>query len=201
MFMLTGKPALLINEMQKFVVDPAYAGFPALAKQVVERRIAEKISALAAAFRKAGAPIFHAPVRGRPDRIDVKGNSLITALSLKGTPIPADDPRLDYVAGCEAHEGDIEIIRTSGIIAMYGTPIDAMMRRMGVETVVVVGVSTNVGVPGNVIMAEEMGYHVVVPEDCIAGTDPDTHRIILEGQIKMLARIVQSEDIIAALAG
>lgn len=199
--MLIGKPALLINEMQKFVVDPAYAGFPMLAQQVQERGIAAKISALAAAFRKAGAPIFHAPVRGRPDRIDVKGNSLITALSLKGTPIPADDPRLDYVEGCEAHEGDIEINRTSGIIAMYGTPIDAMMRRMGVETVVVVGVSTNVGVSGNVIMAEEMGYHVIVAEDCIAGTDPVTHRTILEGQTKMLARIVQSEAIIAALEG
>ena len=64
--MITGKPALIIHEMQKFVVDPAYAGFPALANQVVERGIASKISALAAAFRKAGAPVFHTPARGRP---------------------------------------------------------------------------------------------------------------------------------------
>ena len=199
--MLIGKPALLINEMQKFVVDPAYAGFPALAKQVEERGIAAKISALADAFRKAGAPVFHAPVRGRQDRADVKANSLIAAMSLKGTPLPPGDPRQDYVAGCEAKEGDFEIERTSGLIAMLGTQLDTLMRRMGIETVVVTGVSTNVGVPGNVITAEEMGYHVLVPEDCIAGSDPDTHRAIVDNQLRMVARIVESEDIIAALAG
>jgi len=198
--MITGKPALLINEMQTFVVDPEHSGFPAMAKQAQERGITAKIIALADAFRKAGAPVFHAPVHGRPDRADVKANSLIAAMSLKGKPLPPGDPRGNYVPGLEAQEGDFEIDRTSGMIAMCGTQLDTLMRRIGIETVVVAGVSTNLGVAGNVIVAEEMGYHVVVPEDCIAGSDPDTHRAIVENQLRMVARIVQSEDIIAALA-
>mgnify|MGYP005864196435 CR=1 FL=1 len=63
--MIIGKPALIIHEMQKFVVDPQYAGFPALANQVTERGIAKKIAALATAFRNAGAPVFHPHAAGR----------------------------------------------------------------------------------------------------------------------------------------
>lgn len=197
--MITGKPALIIHEMQKFVVDPAYAGFPALAQQVVERGIARKISALASAFRKAGAPVFHTPARGRPDRADIKVNTLIAAMSMKGTPLPADHPAQAYVEGCEFHDGDFEIARSSGMTAMVGTQLDTLMRRMGIETVVVTGVSVNVGVAGNVMVASELGYHVLVPDDCVAASDEATHRAIVDNQMRMIARVVQSEDIIAAL--
>lgn len=198
--MIKGKPALIIHEMQKFVVDPAYAGFPALAEQVQERGIAKKITALADAFRKAGAPVFHTPARGRPDRADVKVNTLIAAMSMKSKPLPADHPAQAYVEGCEVHEGDFEIARSSGMTAMVGTQLDTLMRRMDIETVVVTGVSVNVGIAGNVMVASELGYHVLVPDDCVAASDPETHRVIVDNQFRMISRIVQSEDVIAALA-
>jgi len=199
--MLVGKSALLINEMQIGVVHAAHTGFPALAEQVTARGIIPKIAALADAFRKAGAPVFHGPVRGRPDRADVKPNSLITALSLKGQPMAEGDHRSSYVPELQPQDGDFEIVRTSGLITMCGTQMDAVMRRMGIETLVLTGVSTNVGIPGNAITAEELGYYVVVAEDCIAGTDPDTHRTIVDNQLRMIARIMPSEEIAAALDG
>jgi nicotinamidase-related amidase len=199
--MIIGKPALIIHEMQKFVVDPQYAGFPALAQQVTDRGIAKKIAALATAFRKAGAPVFHTPARGRPDRADVKINTLIAKISMKGTPMPADHPAQAYVEGCEFHEGDFEIARSSGMTAMVGTQLDTLMRRMDIETVVVTGVSVNVGVAGNVMVASELGYHVLVPDDCVAASDWETHRAIVDNQMRMIARVVQSEDVLAQLAG
>ena len=45
----------------------------------------------------------------------------------------------------------------------------------GPATVVLVGVSTNLGMPGNMMTACDLGYTVVIPEDCIAGaTGPRT---------------------------
>lgn len=197
--MLIGKTALIVNEMQTGVVDPAHSSYQGVANQVVERRIVPKIVRLAEAFRAAGLPVFHAPVIHRPDMRDIKPNSLINALTLKKRTMTEGSEEAGYVKALHPVEGDFEIVRTSGLIVMCATQLDALLRRMEIETIVLTGVSTNVAMAGNAIVSSELGYHVVIPEDCIAGSDPDTHKILVENQLRMVARIVSSNDVLAAL--
>lgn len=197
--MLTGKTALIVIEMQLGVVDPAYSNFRDLANQVQDRGIAPKIARLATAFRNAGLPVVHAPVVHRPDLRDLKANSLINALSIKKGAMKEGSVEVGYVDGLEPVDGDFEVVRSSGLIVMCATQLDAMLRRMDVETIVLTGVSTNVAMAGNAIVAGELGYHVVIPEDCIAGSDPETHKTLVNNQLRMVARIVSSDDVFAAL--
>lgn len=197
--MLIGKTALIVNEMQTGVVDPAYTSFKGLAQQVEERGITPKIARLAAAFRAAGLPVVHAPVVHRPDMRDIKPNSLINAMTLKKRTMAENSVEAAYVEALRPVEGDFEVVRTSGLIAMCATQLDAMLRRMDIETIVLTGVSTNVAMAGNSIVAGELGYHVVIPEDCIAGSDAETHRTLVENQLRMVARIVTLDDVLAAL--
>lgn len=197
--MLTGKAALIINEMQIGVVDPAHAGFPQLAQQVVERGIEARIAALATAFRAAGLPIFHAPVIHRPDLAGLKANSLINALSLKKPGMTKGSPESAYCPLLTPADSDFEIVRESGLIVLCATQLDAILRRLDVSTIVLTGVSTNLAIPGNAIVGSELGYHMVIPEDCIAGADPQTHKTIVEQQLRMIARIVTADDVVAAL--
>lgn len=197
--MLNGKAALIVNEMQVGVVDSRYTTFPALAQQVEARGIIPKIARLAAAFRKAGLPVFHTPVVHRKDMLGLKANSLINALSLKKHSMAEGSDEAAYVPELVPGEDDFEIIRTSGLIAMCGTQLDAIMRRMDISTVVLTGVSTNVAMAGNSIVAGELGYHVVIPEDCIAGSDAQTHETLVQNQLRMIARIVTADEVIAAL--
>ena len=53
------------------------------------------------------------------------------------------------------------IQRGAGLIAFHGSALDLTLRRMGVETVVITGVSTNVAIAGMTIAAVEFGYHAV----------------------------------------
>lgn len=197
--MLTGKAALIVNEMQLGVVDAAYSSYPALAEQVATRAIIPKIAALAKAFRNAGLPVIHAPVVHRPDMRDLKANSLINALSIKKGSMAQGSPEIAYVDALQPADEDFEIIRSSGLIALCETQLDAMLRRMDISTIVLTGVSTNVAIAGNAIVGGELGYHMVVPEDCTAGSDPDTHATIVNNQLRMIARIVVAEDVMAAL--
>ncbi|CAN5153619.1 cysteine hydrolase [soil metagenome] len=197
--MITGKAALIINEGQRGVIDPEISFLPAIAAQVAERGMIARIAALAAAFRAHDLPVFHTPVIHRTDYRDMKANSLLAAMTLKQRKLTEGTVEADYVAALVPQEGDFEIRRTSGFITMCATQVDAMLRRMDVSTVVLVGVSTNVAIPGNAIVAAELGYHVVVPEDCIAGSDPEVHKTIIENQLRMVARMVTSADWIAAL--
>lgn len=197
--MIVGRPALIINEGQRGVIDPEVSFLPAIAEQVVERGVVDRIVTLADAFRRHGFPVFHTPVVHRTDYRDIKANSLLAARTLKQRHLTEGTVEASYVGALAPQEGDFEIRRSSGFIAMCATQVDALLRRMGVSTVVLVGVSTNVAIPGNAIVASELGYHVVVPEDCIAASDAIAHKSIIEYQLRMIARMVDSADLIAAL--
>jgi nicotinamidase-related amidase len=197
--MIVGTPALIINEGQRGVIDPAISFLPAIAQHVVERGVVERIVAVADAFRRHGFPVFHTPVVHRPDYRDMKANSLLAAKSCKQRTLIDGTDEAGYIDALAPQEGDFEIRRTSGFIAMCATQVDALLRRMDISTIVLVGVSTNVAIPGNAIVASELGYHVVVPEDCIAASDQKAHQAIIEYQLQMIARMVSSVNLIAAL--
>ncbi|RYY25837.1 MAG: cysteine hydrolase [Sphingomonadales bacterium] len=196
---IEGRAALIVNECQLGVVDAAYSGFPQLAQQVAERGILDRIATLAAAFRAHGLPVIHAPVIHRRDLADIKPNSLINALTLKHGKMKVGSPEAAYVPQLVPHAEDIVLDRPAGLIAFNGTNLDATLRRMDIATVVLTGVSTNIAMPGNTMTAVDLGYHVVIPEDCTAGADPHTHKVIVEQQLRMIARITTAEAVIAAL--
>lgn len=193
------KAALIVNECQVGILDPKYAMFPALARQVEERGMVANIAALAAAFRAKGLPVLFTPAILRRDMADKMVNTLISAMSVKAGRMVAGNVETNYMPGLEPTEADFEIQRGSGLIAFHGTTLDLTLRRLQVQTVVVTGVSTNVAIPGLVMAATDHGYHAVVPEDCIAGSDPETHRTIVDQQLRMLATITTKDEVIAAL--
>ncbi|PKP95088.1 MAG: cysteine hydrolase [Alphaproteobacteria bacterium HGW-Alphaproteobacteria-16] len=196
---IEGRAALIINECQLGVVDTAYSGFRGLADQVAERGILDRIATLAEAFREHGLPVFHAPVVHRQDLADIKPNSLINALTLKGGKLKKGSVEADFVPQLQPRPEDFVLDRPAGLIAFNGTNLDVTLRRMDIQTVVLTGVSTNLAMPGNAFAAVDLGYHVIIPEDCTAGADPDTHRVIVQEQLRMLARITTAEEVIAAL--
>ncbi len=194
------KAALIINECQIGLLNPKHASFPALAAQAVARDIVPKIERLAKAFRARGLPVVYTPVVHRPDFADMMPNSLISSLGLKGRHMAAGSLEAGHMPGLEPQPQDFVIDRTSGLIAFNGTNLDALLRRLSVQTVVLCGVSSNVAMPGNTMTAVDLGYQVVLPEDCIAGSDPETHAIIFREQLRMLATITTGDEVVAALA-
>ncbi len=196
---ISGRAALIVNECQLGVVDPNHGSFAGLAEQVATRGILPRIADLAAAFRAGGLPVIHAPVVHRPDLADIRPNSLINALTLKGGKMKLGSPEADFVPELQPDPADFVITRSAGLIVFNATSLDATLRRLDIETVVLTGVSTNVAMPGNTMTAIDLGYHVVIPEDCIAGSDAETHRVIVHEQLRMVARITTAEAVKAAI--
>lgn len=198
-FTIIGRAALIISECQRGVIEPERAIFPGLASEVERRGIVPRIARLADCFRAATLPVIHATAAHRADFLDVKPNTLVDALVRKNRTMVAGTPDVAIVPELTPLPQDVVMERSSGMIPFLGTALDPILRRMNIETVVITGVSTNLAVSGSAFAASEMGYHVVIPEDCIAGADPDVHRTIVDGQLRMLARIVDAETIISAL--
>lgn len=196
------KAALIVNECQLGLLDKRYAMFPQTAEQAEKRNLVPNIAALLKVFRAKGLPVLHTPAMMHPSLKDVKVNSMIAALSIKHPTMTVGRPEVGFPPGLEPQPDDYVIQRSgSNLIAFHGTTLDLTLRRMGVETVILTGISTNIAIPGLTMAAVENGYHVVIPEDCIAGSSEEAHRVIVNEQLRMLATITTKDEVIAALGG
>lgn len=194
------RAALLISECQQGVIDPQLSPFQGLAEQVGVRAIVPRIARLAQAFRDAKLPVIHLHVVHRPGYVDLPRTSAIIVRSMKEQRMIAGSQDVLPVEELTPQEGDILHARSFSLVAFHGTELDTMLRNMGVQTLVPVGVSTNVAISGTSLCGSDLGYQVVVPEDCIAGATAESHDFIVNNLLPLYSTLTDSESIIQALS-
>jgi nicotinamidase-related amidase len=86
--------------------------------------------------------------------------------------------------------------------AFFGTELDLQLRRRGIATIVLCGVSTPIGVEQTAREAWQHNYNVVVVEDACAATagGTDMHDYAIKKLMPRIARIRSTEEVLAALA-
>jgi nicotinamidase-related amidase len=100
----------------------------------------------------------------------------------------ADAPDLgDVVEALAPTESDVVVARQHGMTGFFESGLDAYLRNTGVRTLVVTGVSVNIGVLGTAIEAVNRGYTVVVPTDCVAGDPPEYAEQALRYSVRNIA--------------
>jgi nicotinamidase-related amidase len=193
------RAALVVNEMQNAITNPAYIETP-LAGQVAARGIVARINGLTAAFRAAGAPVIFCTVAAR--RADFEGFLVNCALAAG---IRRKGHLVTGTANAAIHDdlvvepSDLICHRSHGMAPFTGTDLDATLRGYDIDTVVLSGVSTNIALPGAATEAVGLGYNVVLAEDCAAGATPETHHMQITQHLLLLATITNAESVIASL--
>lgn len=64
--------------------------------------------------------------------------------------------------------------------AFFGTSLDLLLRELKVDTLVLVGLLTNVCIQNTAADAFFMGYRIIVPEDCVEATTEEAQRSGIE---------------------
>jgi nicotinamidase-related amidase len=195
------KAALVVNEFQRGTVDPAVSVLPELAAQADQRAIASRIAWLAEQFRAAGLPVVHTPIVHRPGLEGVPANCQLLGVMKKMRAFEEGSVHVEYHPEVQPASSDFVLTRVAGIIAWHATPLDLLLRNLGVNTVVLTGVSTNLAIPGLTIDAVNRGFSVVIAEDATAGTSPEIHDFVLTRLLPVVATISNTTDIAAAIVG
>lgn len=172
-------PALVIVDVQKGVV--------ALPTVHPAHEITANSAKLAKAFRKHGLPVVLVNVAGRaPGRIEVANN----------VQLPAD--WTDFVPELEAHPDDHKVTKLQWG-AFHGTSLDHYLRRRGVTQVVLVGISTSIGVESTARNAHDHGYHVALVVDAMTDMDPVSHQHSVERIFPRLGEVTTTDEVLALL--
>ncbi|MGO9205227.1 MAG: isochorismatase family protein, partial [Candidatus Limnocylindrales bacterium] len=81
----------------------------------------------------------------------------------------------------------------------YGTELDLQLRRRGIGTIILTGVSTNVGVESTARDALERGYEQVFVEDAVSARDAGEHVHTVRVVFPRIGRVRSTADVLAAL--
>jgi len=182
------RAALLMMECQEGIIGGG-GRLGALAESVARHETVAHIARVLAAARRVRVPVFHCTMSRRPDGGGAVANCLLLAASRKGTPLLPGSPQQAVVAPLAPAEGDYVVTRFHGLTPFDGTELDALLRNLGVRTVVATGVSVNVGILGLTLEAVNAGYQVVIPRDAVTGTPDEYVEAVFEHTLRLLATI------------
>ncbi|OBJ66739.1 cysteine hydrolase [Mycobacterium asiaticum] len=192
-----GHTAIVTQECQGAVMGPD-AGLALLAEEA--RRVAlPNIVRLLPAARAARVHVVHCLVRRRPDGLGSNHNARIFAMS-GGVDIAPGTSGAALLPEMGPEPSDLVLSRWHGVGPMGGTDLDAVLRNLGVSTIVVVGVSLNIAIPNLVMDAVNAAYRVVVPRDAVAGIPADYGNAVIANTLSLLATITTTDQLLEAWA-
>ncbi|UUO00815.1 cysteine hydrolase [Mycolicibacterium novocastrense] len=190
-----GHTAIVTQECQGAVVGPD-ARLEVLADEA-RREAVPNIARLLPVARSAGVTVVHCLVQRRPDGRGANHNAKIFRISgATGDAIAPGTPGAELLPELGPEPSDVVLRRWHGIGPMGGTDLDAVLRNLGVSTIVAVGVSVNVAITNLVMDAVNAAYRVVVPRDAVAGIPRDYADAIIDNTLSLLATITTTDELI-----
>jgi len=182
--------ALVVIDLQKGIVAFGRTLAPHSSEVVVRnaRHLVE-------AFRKRGMPVFlvHVAMASPMERLNVVSDDP----GWRPTSPPPPDAS-DFVPELTPQDGDIVITKKQWG-AFYGTELELQLRRRGMKTIVLCGVSTNFGVESTARFAYEYGFQQVFAEDAMSSSSAEMHAAAISISLKRIGRVRSTEEILSAL--
>ncbi len=208
------RAALLVVDMQNYGCNPDAgiglllsqrypdtAGYylPRLAETVIPN-----VERLVTAFRRAGGEVVftrHGPLladgrdmieRRRRRDVDARVATHMPALWHRGT------FEHELIEQLRPAPGDLVVDKNTSS-AFNSTGIEWLLRNMGIEALVVVGMATDMCVETTARDAADRGFGVIVVEDATATFFEQHHRAALSGFARVFGQVWRTDDVLAAL--
>jgi nicotinamidase-related amidase len=186
-----GHTAVVTSEVQRGVVGPDSI-LPELSKAA--EGMLDNLGALLRGARAAGASVVHCTASRRPDGKGSNRNARLF-MALKGSVLaPTVLPELG------PEESDVVLTRYHGLSPMGNTDLDAVLRNLGVTTIVATGVSVNIAITNLAFDAVNAGYQVVIPRDAVAGLPADYVDAVFANTLSLVATLTTTADLLKAWA-
>jgi ureidoacrylate peracid hydrolase len=203
-----GKSALIVVDMQNDFLHRD-GNFSHRAQEHPEAKIdmpfligtIPHVKRLADAFRAAGRPVVYVAHVLKPDYSDAAFPYWRLRMQ------PGSGNRTHCVEGTwgaqvidelTPQDGEYLVVK-KGFGGFSNTPLDTVLRNMGVTTCVVSGVTTCVCVSNTVRGGVEYNYRIVLVSDAVAEVDRETHAAELKTMGRVFADVKTTEEVIGLL--
>ncbi|HET6858783.1 MAG TPA: isochorismatase family cysteine hydrolase [Streptomyces sp.] len=189
------RPALLVLDLINALVHPdgKYAA-DGYGEQVARRGVLERAATAIARARAAGVPVIYVVVGFSPGYADWPASSELFASARDG------DRVLLGTWGTQVHDAlkpaaDEPVVEKRRISPFFGTHLDVLLRNLGVNTLLLTGVTTDLVVLSTARDGHDRDYRIEVLEDATATDSQETH----DAALKVIARTAAVSTVEQAL--
>ena len=180
------KTALVVIDLQKGIVSMQTE--PHSSKVVIENTV--KILTEA---RRRDIPVFLVHVTPSPDLKDALRPVSETSYQMS----KYDSSWSEYVPELSIQPSDFLITKHQWG-AFYGTDLDLQLRRRGIDTIILCGISTNFGVESTGRFAYEYGFNQIFVSDAMAARSKEEHEHPLKYIFPRLGLIRTTNEVLKA---
>ena len=181
------RTALVVIDLQKGIVQ-----FPSAPHATAD--VVANAGRLVVQARQAGALIVLVHVGFSPDFADYLRPPSDEQPRMSGA-MPPD--WMEFVPELNQQSGDIVILKRQWG-AFYGTELDLQLRRRGINTIILCGISTEIGVESTARDAFERGYEQIFAEDAMGARTAESHVHATTRIFPRIGRVRRTDEIVAA---
>ncbi|MEY2452443.1 MAG: hypothetical protein QOD92_2017 [Acidimicrobiaceae bacterium] len=193
------RTALVTQECQNGVIG-ADAVLRDLADEA-QRVAVPNVVRLVHAARRAGAAVVHClAVRRADDKGSNRNARLFLGTRKLGIHIEPGSSAAQLLPEIGDDPDDLVLSRYHGLGPMGGTDLDAVLRNLGVTTVVGVGVSVNIAITNFAMDAVNAGYQFVLPRDAVAGFPVSYAEAVIDNTLAFIATVTTTDAVLDAWA-
>ena len=185
--------AVVCVECQNGMLGPD-AALPGLAADA--GKLVQNLSRLLYAARGRGIRVVHATYEGTSGGRPTGTARLWRAL---GPAIAEWEPGATATKVIDEllAPSDLVLGRRHGLFPTLDTELLPVLRDLGVQTIVLAGVSLNLALPHTAGHASQAGFEVVVPRDAVGGNPTGYGEQVLDSTIAVLGRLTTVDELIA----
>ncbi|MCL5976135.1 MAG: cysteine hydrolase [Candidatus Parvarchaeota archaeon] len=176
--------ALIVWDVQKMLVNNIYN----------KEEFLKNINELIESARTKGMPIFFTRITPLPKEFESPARKYSSSkMKFNLSQLPKEM----FDLAIEPKSNEIVINKNTASI-FIGTNFELMCRNAGIETLIIAGIATEIGVESTARDAANRGFYVVVDSNASSSSDKEAHERSLEN-MKKLFDVLSTEDIIKAL--
>ena len=180
---------------------------PAKQKFLAERNIIANLERLLKGARRAGLTAFYPAGAHAPDGSDSVDRLTDTDMDLNPGGSAEKPIRPHFHAGSWEAEVAKEVAPAKGDVmvpkqrwsSFFQTHLDLQLKVRGIDTIVIAGGSTDVGIASTVFAARDLDYGIVVVRDACYSSRGNNHDFFMDRVFPRMARVMSVDEAVALM--
>ena len=191
------RTAVVAVHLEGDIVGADGALAPFFRAEIERTGVLDKIGQVLREARATGIKVIYTRVAFQPGYPDLIPNSPLLAMTVQHGCLVDGTPGTAIVDELAPQAGDVVITHTR-VTGFHSSSLDVLLRGNGIDTVVFVGVATNLSVEGTARIASDMGFRTVVVADACSAGSQAAHQASLES-LGLLAEITTTEEFLSSI--
>lgn len=160
--------ALLVIDPQNDFLTEAGVVWDLVGEGVVKNQVVEKLSKLIAKAKESGIEVFYSPHYYDKEFEAWKDNNPIDSLMFERRMFDRNSSGSDFHPELTPDDSTIICAPHKNLSGFHTSDVDIQLRKRGIKTIYLCGMSANLCVESHMRDAEEKGYNVIVINDATA---------------------------------